>query len=433
MANEKGTFYSFFVLLALATGMMLSPDSLSLLGNNMGSMGIYFLIVVLSVMVVHLLTALSYGEMFTLFPEAGSEAKLIKEAFGSLPAVALPLCSRVVFTVSAATGTLATAGYAFNEVFIYWFPNLGFSFILLAFLLGINLMARGVSGWFQVLFVVIALLPLIILSVTGLKGGEPMRALTNEIPTSALPIAASTGLLLFIGYDLALFGKESANTVFKAMIAGICLVGILFCLWGFISVKHVSPERLSDTTIPHVLSARAILGQKGRILMGLVVIAGTCATVNALFIALSRMITGMASQNFLPSFLGKRRVPPLILAGGAGVMMALGMAGEPVLEVYMRAGLCFWLLNYAAVHLSVLIVRRRVDFPIQRYGTGFYNAVPLAGLILIFSGLAGLLVLGETPALLIKSMLVIFFTVFILSKLWLMRGGRGAVHPPHLT
>ena len=43
------------------------------------------------------------------------------------------------------------------------------------------------------------------------------------------------------------------------------------------------------------------------------------------------------------------------------MMLAMGMAGEPETEVYTRAGVLFWLLHYATMHLVVLvehIVRR---------------------------------------------------------------------------
>ena len=35
-------------------------------------------------------------------------------------------------------------------------------------------------------------------------------------------------------------------------------------------------------------------------------------------------------------------------------MLATGMAGEPETEVYTRAGVLFWLLHYAAMHLQSL-------------------------------------------------------------------------------
>ncbi len=387
-------------------------------------MGTSFLIVILSVIVIHLFTALSYSELFALFPGPGGEARLIKETLGPVPAIVLPLCSRVLFGLCAVTGILVTAGFAFNEVFLYWLPNFGFSFLMLGFLLSINLLGLSFSEIAQIIFVTITFLGIMFLSAAGLTEVESFQSSTNESLSSSMPWAALTGLLLFIGYDLAGFGKENANNLLKPMTTGIVLVGGMFCLWGTVSVMYVPLESLSGTTIPHIVAAKAILGQKGRILMGIVVIVGTCASVNVLLIAVSRMISGMASQRLLPPFLGKSPVPPLLLAGSAALMMALGMAGEPVLEVYIRAGLCFWLLNYGTVHLSFLIMRRRVDPLIRLYQTTFYNSVSVVSLLLMFFGVVGLLMFSEEPALLLKSMIVIFAVVFIFSQLWINLGGK---------
>jgi amino acid transporter len=424
MVSEKLNFYPFLVSFTLATGIMLSPDSLTLLGNNFGVMGLSFLVVIPSVMVVHLFTALSYGALYTRFSGPGGEARLVKEALGPVTAMVLPICSRVIFTLFAATGILVSAGFVFNEVFLFWFPNFGFSFIILGFLLAINLLGLKVAGTAQIIFLATAFLALIMLSAVGLAGVETIQASTNESQSSGVPRAILTGLLLFIGYDLAGFGKESDNNVLKSMIMGIVFVGALFCLWGAVSAIYVSPERLSETTIPHIVSAKAILGQKGRILMGTVVIAGTCAAVNALLIAVSRMISGMASHGLLPHFLGKSLVSLLLLAGGSAVMMALGMAGEPMLEVFIRAGLCFWLLNYGAVHLSILIIKRSTDFRPRFFQVIFYNPMPVVGLFLIFFVFVGLLLFSEQPALLLRSMLVIFAIVFVFSHLWTALGRK---------
>ena len=73
----------------------------------------------------------------------------------------LPLCARVLLLVCASTGTLAIAGYVFNEVFVYWFPNLGFSFCVLVVLLTLNLLSPKVAKTAQLFFVAVALLGLV--------------------------------------------------------------------------------------------------------------------------------------------------------------------------------------------------------------------------------------------------------------------------------
>ena len=67
------------------------------------------------------------------------------------------------------------------------------------------------------------------------------------------------------------------------------------------------------------------------------------------------MLAGMARHGLLPAWLSWHQARPalLVLAAGPMVMLAMGMAGEPETEVYTRAGVLFWLLHYAAMHLAV--------------------------------------------------------------------------------
>jgi amino acid transporter len=407
---------------------MLSPESLVVLGNNVGFAGISFLAVVLAAVVLHLLSALSYGELFSLFPGPGGEARFIRSALGPVPAIALPLCSRVVFAISAATGILVTAGYVFNEVFVYWFPNLGFSFCLLGLLLVINLLGQRVSVAAQVTFVAVAILGLIALSAVGLigLGNVPETPKGANQPSLDSIVVVLLGLVLLIGYDLAgslrNSGQAPAADLAAAMVAAIVLVGAVFCLWGFVSMSYVPSERLSDTTVPYSLVARAIMGQKGRVLMGVVLLAGACSAVNVLLFAVSRMMAAMANHGLLPSFLGWARerapVPLIILVLCTAAMMAYGMGGEPELEVYTKAGLLFWLLNYGAVHVSVLIMRRRTAHRADLFRVPGYPVATAIALSAMVAGFVGLAWSDSASAHLLRFMAGTFAIVFIFGLVW---------------
>ena len=118
----------FVSLIAVAIGLMLSSESLTLLGNSVGLAGPSFFIFIPVAALLHMITALSFGELISSFPGPDGEARFIRMALGPVFAIVLPIGGRVLFTICAATGILATAGYVLNETFLYWFPNLGFSF-----------------------------------------------------------------------------------------------------------------------------------------------------------------------------------------------------------------------------------------------------------------------------------------------------------------
>lgn len=422
---QQGRSLPKFSFIALAMGLMLSPETLTILGNSVGEAGTACYIIVLSAASIHLLTVLSYGQLFSILPGPDLEIRVFKEALGSILAMVLPVCSKVLFAVCAATGILATAGYIFNEVFVIWFPNLGFSFCLLGFLLVVNLLGKRIAMSAQVIFVAVILLGLLLLSLAGLLelGNSPSPIATDSNYSFKIISVMPLGLLLFIGFDLVAISNRT-NGEFKVkvlwpMASGIVLAGLTFCIWGFVSMQYVALSRLADTTIPYTITARTILGQTGRIVMGVVILAGACSAVNALFISVSRMMADMATEGLMPSFMAltqdRALVPLFILVLGTAAMLAFGMAGEPKLDVFTRAGLWFWLLNYTAIHFVMLILARRSASMTKMPG---YPGVQISCLILLCFSLLGILWFYDDAALLLKIVLAIFTTAFLASILW---------------
>jgi amino acid transporter len=142
------------------------------------------------------------------------------------------------------------------------------------------------------------------------------------------------------------------------MLSSLLITVFLLSLWGTVSLAHVPANRLAASSIPYTLAAREIAGQTGRILMGLVVIAGAGCAVIALFSATARMAASLARLNMLPRICrGSARrnaVVISVLASAVTAMMAAGFAGEPELEIFIRAGFLLWLLHIVLVHLAAV-------------------------------------------------------------------------------
>lgn len=172
-------------------------------------------------------------------------------------------------------------------------------------------------------------------------------------------------LIAFVGYDLLRYTDHNLDpTQLTSLIkTGLIAGGILFTLWNVAGLLFVAPSRLVDTSIPHILVAKAILGPTGRIVIGVVAIAGACAAVNYLYQTVSRIMALMAHHRLLPAIFGGstfRPVFPLFgLAATTGLLMTTGFAGSDLLDVSIRAGLILWLVFYALIHLACLLQGRR--------------------------------------------------------------------------
>jgi hypothetical protein len=410
------------VFLAFALGVMLSPDTLILLGNTLGHEGYAALGGLLIAGGLHGLTAWTYGRL-GLHPTASvGESRLLADAYGPLVATVLPLCARVVYTVAAATGILAIAGYVFNEVFVYWFPNLGFSFCLLGIVVGLSLAGPRVATLAQLSYVMLALGGLLCLSAMALLGCRQVPSGVEVTASSSFVTMRSllAGLVLFVGFELALFTTPSTagtpSPPGRLMALSLVLAALVFSGWGIASIRCVASSRLVESTVPHMVTARAIDGDRGRAVMGVVVLAGTCATVHAMLRAGSHMLAGMATHGLLPAWLGWRQARPalLVLAAGPAVMLALGMAGEPETEVYTRAGVLFWLLLYAAIHLAVL---RRLSHQAPR--TAWHRGISPAGMALLGLSVLGLVWRDREATHLVAFMVYAGASASSLSLAWL--------------
>jgi amino acid transporter len=389
--------------IALAMGLMVSPEGLALLGNAMGRAGWFFLPAILCAGAVHLMTVTSLRQTCSSCPAPGGEALLVREALG--PAAALfPLLSRVVLAVCLSPIVFSTAGFVFNEVFLSWFPNFTFAYLLLGLLFGVNLLRRQAAETMQAVFVGVVIGGLLVLSVVAFASGAGAR---HETAGGAMTAEAAAGaLVLLLGFDLGLSGGSRGGERFSSpLVFALALAAVVFILWGAASLLHVPAAKLAGTTIPHTVAARSIMGQAGRVVMGVVVITGAAAAMNALYIALPGMAADMAARGLLPGFLHGRkgRGTPLlaVMAGGGALMMASGMAGEPVTAVLLRGAFLLWLMTYALIHLSVL---RRA---LKGFAPGMTLLSPLLGGAVTLTGAMVLVSADEEAGTLVSFMAVV--------------------------
>jgi amino acid transporter len=399
---------------AVALGLVLSPESLIVLGNGVGRGGVFFILAVSLASLVHVPNVVSLS-MASL---AGGETRLLKATFGPVAAGASLFSSRVFFTICALPVLLSTAGFVFNETFLYWFPNFLFAHLLLIFIAVLNIARRKAAEAMQAVFVAVAVGGILLLSVAGLlKAPDAFLTLSPE-GTGDSVSAMFPAVLLFVGFDLMYLSGRRVPEEARSAMTAIILSAMVFVLWGLASFFHVPLATLATTTIPYSKAARGVMGDAGRFVIGAVVISGVAGAVNALFLGVGRMMTEMAAEGLLPRpfLLGEKRdaAPVIALAAaGAGLMLA-GFAGETRLLVYLKGSALFWLLHYAVVHASVMIVLRDGK-PRSIYMTA------LTGVLLFTASFVGLVCISGEKGELIRSMLYIMGSATLIS-------GAMAVH-----
>lgn len=346
-------------------GLFVSPEALFLQGNLAGISGFGFVFPLAAGLILHWFNAIGTTPSGGIGTTSSEEIQLLEDTWGPFATSWILLMGRPVVAVCLATAVLVTSGFVFNEVFLYWFPNYGFAALLLAVLLTVNLFGPQAAAAAQMLFTSTAIAGLVCISAVGLYTWRQIPEASHIVPPGTSSPSFTLVLIAFVGYDILRYTDHKLDhiqllSVIKAgLIAGL----VLFTLWNMASLLFVAPARLMATSIPHILAAKAILGPTGRVVIGVVAIAGACAAVNYLYQTVSRMMARMARHHLLPGFFERSATRPFLalfgLAATTGLLMAVGFAGSDLLDISIRAGLVLWLVFYVLIHLAYLLQGKR--------------------------------------------------------------------------
>ena len=407
-------------------GPFISPEALILHGELAGLSGSFFLPLLAAGIALHWINVSALQDTKAPDPAGLNEIQVLTEAYGKYTAALLLLAARPALVLCLATAVLVTAGYVFNEVFLYWFPNFGFAALLLIIIVALNLAGPRTAAAAQVLFTVTAVAGLAGVAIVGLffrnaAGIDTAPELTWVAAGRSIGLAA----LAFVGYDMLRYTENrlDATRVAGVVKSGLVAGGGLFILWNLASLWHLGPSRLAETGIPHLLTAKAIMGTTGRIIMGVTVIAGACAAVNYLFHSLARSMAAMARCRLLPAAMERSPDRPilalLILAAGTGLLMAAGLAGSHRLDVGIRASFIAWLLFYALRHLAEYRRRRRPTA--GRLGCRILAAVAMATIALL------LLTVDDNPRALVTFLCAMLLSAAAFSGFGLLMARVGSL------
>jgi len=409
---------------ALCLGWMLSSDVLVRLGNSVAANRTLFLA---TLGIAALLTA--RGAALIRHPALRSNGRcsqtgLLIQGVTKLPAMSLLLVSRTTIVLLIPTGLLVTAGLTFNEIFLYWFPGLAFAFLLLGLITLLHLAGERIATAAQTFFTGAGLICFIILCIAGLGGPATSRPVSMDIGLAFTPEIAAGALLLFLGTDYMTPQHTRDSRLPSLAALFFCLP--LFLLWGMLSLQYAPAERLLTSTTPHLLVAREILGEPGRILMGCLIISTTCATVNALFHMSSITLSELAERKLLPSHAfnkWKRKRFVLLFSCIIGVLMFGGLAGHEVLETWIQASLLLWLLLFAMLCFAAGRILCRLN--IARSWHGFVLAA-------LFTILVFFLAAKHHQAAGVFRFMVFTLTAAVgISSLWLWKQPVPEVLAPH--
>jgi len=366
------------LLLLFIVGDILGTGIYALTGQVAAQVGGVVWLPFLVAFLVALVTAFSYLELVTKYPQAAGAALYTHKAFGIHFVTFL-----VAFAVmSSGITSASTAARAFSanaaDVFGFGFSDgIGITLIGLGFMSLVALINhRGVgeSVKANVLLTCVELTGLLIVigvGVWALGGGEGDFSRVTEFETGERSLVggviAATGLAFFamVGFEdsvnMAEECKEPRRIFPKVLLLGLLATGLIYVLVSISAIALVPADQLSqgDTPLLQVVEAGAPgfpIGLFGVITMFAV---ANSALINMLMA--SRLVYGMSNQHVLPPLLGrvhaKRRTPTTAILFTTALAFGLITFVGAVPALGGTTALLL-LIVFTVVNIAVLVLRK---------------------------------------------------------------------------
>jgi len=363
---------------------------------------------------VTLLTALAYAELAASMPEAGGGYAFVRRAFPGAVGFTAGWMLWFAYTVACSLYALGFAGY-FWEFFLKYIPGLTTgafgvlghhgSTLVVTLVVGIffvllNVRGAEVTGKTEGVLTITKLVVLAVFIGYGLQRvievpDQASASFSPFFPQGAGGVLVAMGLtfIAFEGYDLIATVseeiKEPEKNIPRATFISLGITMVMYLLILFVSLAAVSsPEgssweflgRYGETAI--VRAAEDFMPAFGVAVIVFGGLLSTMSALNATVMASSRVAFSMGRDSLLPGRMSaihpRRRTPHVAIVVTGVVLLAIALT-LPIEAVGSAASLIF-LLTFAMVNLSVIVLRRKAPEIPRRYQVPFYPVTPVLGI-----------------------------------------------------
>ncbi|MCV7154678.1 APC family permease [Mycolicibacterium pyrenivorans] len=409
------------LLLLFVVGDILGTGVYALLGDVAGEVGGAAWLPFLIAFAIATITAFSYLELVTKYPQAAGAALYAHKAFGihfiTFLVAFIVMCSGIT---SASTASRAFAANFFEGVDVEA-PKLVVALLALAFmaaLAAINYRGVGESVRLNVILTIVEITGLVIVimvgfwAFTGFAGGGDVdfsRIVafeTGEDKSTFMAVTAATSLAFFamVGFEdsvnMAEETKDPVKTFPKILLSGLSIAGVVYVMVSIVAVALVPVGELKDSDTPLVEVVKA--GAPGLPIDDILPFMTMFAVSNTALINMlmaSRLIYGMARQRVLPQVLGTvhptRRSPwvaivfTTLIAFGLIIYVSAFASSDSIAVLGGTTSLLL-LAVFAVVNVAVLALRRDVvragghfktptALPVIGFLASLYLVTPLSG------------------------------------------------------
>jgi amino acid transporter len=393
------------LLLLFIVGDILGTGVYALTGQVAAEVGGAAWLPFLIAFAVALLTAFSYLELVTKYPQTAGAALYVHKAFGihfvTFIVTFIVMCSGITSASTASRAFAANLGAGFGIEL----PNAVVMLIAMGFMLmvmAINFRGVSESVKTNVVLTLVELSGLVMVILIGfwaIAGGNAdfSRVVMFETPEDKsllLSVSTATSLAFFamVGFEdsvnMAEETKDPSRIFPKVMLTGLGITAVIYVLVSICAVAVVPIGELAGNETPLVTVVQTAAPDFP--IADLLPFISMFAVANTALINMmmaSRLLYGMSKQGVLPGFLARvsptRRTPSTAIVFTTLIsLLLIGWVSldpdSPIVVVLGGTTSLLLLSVFAVVNLSVLVLRR------DRVGHKHFRAgvvVPVIGVV----------------------------------------------------
>jgi amino acid transporter len=376
-------------------GLIVATTVLVSVGQGFAASWIFLVALGIGLLAMYM-QAISFSELATMIPKAGSMNEYVRAGLGAFAgsltvlmgyiAIAVfPTAAEALFPAIIITDFLGAAGD----------PKVWVTIIVLL-VAALNVFGVRPFAALEITLTAVVALSLLIIGIIGVFGLGSNDPVSSALPGIDFEWGTLTGLLglavfAFVGLEytcpLAEELDDPKRDMPRGMFIGLALIAVPLVLYGLAATRYLPADQLGDPTqLTNMNVAIAMLGDTGKWWMGIVSIAATVTTLNALIAGIPRLLYGMAYTQQAPRPFGyllpATRAPVVgivVIAAIPILMNVFDAATSATFIELILAGVLGWATAYILIHASLISLRIREPNAVRPYRTPLFPLPQLLG------------------------------------------------------
>jgi amino acid transporter len=351
------------------------------------------------------LQSMSFAELATMIPRAGSMNEYVRAAFGAFFGTLTVLMGYIAIQFFPTTAEAYIPGVVIHDILGADFLSVDVWIILMvASVALLNVAGVRPYGAVEIFLTVTVAASAGIIGLIGLLGlgsDDPIGSALPDI--GGLSWGGEAGLAGLLGLAIFTFvgmeytcplAEELENPrrdIPLGIFLGLGLVAVPMVLLGLGAARYLPGDQLgSFSPTNHIDAATAILGETGKWWMAFVSIGATLSTLNALIAGIPRILYGMGLTGQAPSFfsylLPSTRTPVVGIAAVALIPIIMNLLVEPTSGTFLSlilAGVLGWGTAYILIHMAQMALRVRAPELPRPFRSPLFPVPQLVGMGLL--------------------------------------------------